>query len=82
MEWIFIFSFTIPRSSVSYELVEGREGDGVLGFLLVVGHAGVLEPVPPQYLVWQVGGSNLVTKGGQGMYTKVSTDYIANFKKL
>ena len=39
--------------------VEVGEGDGVLGRLLVVGDAGVLEPVPPQDLVRQVGRPHL-----------------------
>jgi hypothetical protein len=39
--------------------VEVGEGDGVLGRVLVVGHAGVLEPVPPQDLIRQVGRTNL-----------------------
>ncbi len=42
--------------------VEIGEGDGVLGRLLVVGHAGVLEPVPPQDLIGQVGGTHLTGK--------------------
>ena len=44
--------------------VEVGEGDGVLGRLLVVGDAGVLEPVPPQDLVGQVGRPHLSRNHG------------------
>jgi hypothetical protein len=49
----------LPGRAVSHVFVEIGEGDGVLGRLFVVGHAGVLEPVPPQDLVRQVGGTHL-----------------------
>ena len=49
----------LPGSSICHVFVEIGEGDGVLGRLLVVGHAGVLEPVPPQDLVRQVGRPHL-----------------------
>lgn len=51
-----------PWRLVGLELVEPGQGDGVLGVVLVVGHAVVLEPVPPQDLVRQVGRPHLGQK--------------------
>jgi hypothetical protein len=50
-----VYTVPIPGGPVGHVLVEIGEGDGVLGGLLIVGNAGVLEPVAPQDLVRQVG---------------------------
>ena len=49
----------VPGRVVGPDLVEVGDGDCVLGLLLVVADAGVLEPVAPQDLVRQVGGADL-----------------------
>ena len=43
-----------PRGVVGPDLVQVCDGHGVLGLLLVVAHAAVLESVAPQDLVWQI----------------------------
>ena len=49
----------LPGSVVRDDLVHVGDGDHVLGHLLVVRHAGVLEPVAPQDLIGEVGGAYL-----------------------
>ena len=54
-----MFAPDVPGRVVGADLVEVGDGDRVLGLLLVVADAGVLEPVAPQDLVGQVGGADL-----------------------
>ena len=48
-----------PRSVVWSDLVEVCDGHGILGLLLVIAHAAVLESVAPQDLIWQIGRPHL-----------------------
>ena len=50
-----------PRGVVGPDLVQVCDGHGVLGLLLVVAHAAVLESVAPQDLVWQIWRPHLQT---------------------
>ena len=67
-----IFVLDVPGRVVGHDLVEVGDGDRVLGLLLVVADAGVLEPVAPQDLVRQVGGADL--QHPVLHYVKLSTD--------
>ena len=49
----------LPRSVVGHDLVQVANVDHILGLALVVGDAGVLEPVSPEYLIREVGGPHL-----------------------
>ena len=48
-----------PGSVVWPDLVEVCDGHGILGLLLVITHAAVLESVAPQDLIWQIGRPHL-----------------------
>ena len=48
-----------PGRVVWPDLVEVCDGHCVLGLLLVVAHAAVLESVAPQDLIWQIGRPHL-----------------------
>ena len=43
-----------PRGVVGPDLIQVCDGHGVLGLLLVVAHAAVLESVAPQDLIGQI----------------------------
>ena len=49
----------LPRSIVRHDLVHVADIDHILGLALVVGDAGVLEPVAPEDLIGKVAGSDL-----------------------
>ena len=48
-----------PGRVVGDDLVHVANVDHILGLALVVGDAGVLEPVAPEYLIREVGGPHL-----------------------
>ena len=61
----------LPRSIVRHDLVHVADIDHILGLALVIGHAGVLEPVAPEDLIGKIAGADLNNTTRNYNYDKV-----------
>ena len=79
---LIIFLWRAPWSIVRSHFVDVVDRDDILGHFLIVGHAGMFEPVTPQDLARQVRCSRLKNDQIQGFFLPSAKGWSNNYKAL